>query len=242
MAEETGVSARPMLDRLPERGDKAKFAKKIGVAPQDITNWSKRGVPHSKVRAVAKALGITTDQYYAEAGAPPPSGKPADPRAAAALGARAEVLKNLEPKPEIMTIPVFDVAASMGLGAAMPMEETVVDHLRLAGTWVRRNLPGVSSTLNLAVISAYGDSMKPLFDDGDILLVDRGVTALKVDAVYVLAFRDELYIKRIQRFPDGSVKIKSENPSYEPITVTKAEVESVRVLGRVLWAWNGKRM
>jgi phage repressor protein C with HTH and peptisase S24 domain len=147
-----------------------------------------------------------------------------------------------EPNPLIVEIPMFDVAASMGLGLSMPEQDTVVDHLRLTRTWLQRNLPGVSSPSNLAVISAYGDSMQPTFNDGDILLVDRAVRNVRLDAVYVLAFHDELYIKRIQRRPDGSLAIISDNKVYDPIIVPSDEKESVTVLGRVMWAWNGKRL
>lgn len=223
-----------MLDRLPKRGDRAAFAKKLSVSSQDITNWAKRGIPHAKVRAVATALGMTTDQYYAEAHAAPPGGKLRTP-----LQPRAEVLDNLRPRPEVMDVPVYDARASMGLGAPMPQEDTVIDHLRLAGTWVRRHLPTISSTLNLAVISAYGNSMAPTFNDGDILLVDRGVTRMDVDTVYVLAFNDELYIKRIQRLPDRSLKIMSDNKTYDPIVIPAEQRDSVRVLGKVVWKWNG---
>lgn len=139
-------------------------------------------------------------------------------------------------------IPVFDVVASMGFGATVPEHDTVVDHMRLSRDWLSRNLPGNPSMRDLAVISAYGDSMTPTFSDGDILLVDRGVMSLRVDAVYVLSFHDELYIKRIQRRPDGSIAIISDNKVYEAIVVPPGEKESVRVLGRVLWAWNGKRL
>lgn len=186
------------------------------------------------VPKVAAALGMSTDDYYAEA-----AGKKA---AAPAVGkpAARETPLPYEAPAEKMEIPVYDVRASMGLGAPMPEQDTVVDHLRLAGTWVRRHLPTVSSTLNLAVISAFGNSMAPTFNDGDILLVDRGVSRLDLDTVYVLAFNDELYIKRIQRMPDKSVRIISDNRAYDPIVVPAAERESVKVLGKVVWAWNGK--
>lgn len=153
-----------------------------------------------------------------------------------------DVALPFDPNPAIIEIPMFDVAASMGLGAAMPEHDTVVDHLRLTRTWVQRNLPSASSTTNLAVISAYGDSMLPTFNDGDILLIDRAVRTVRLDAVYVLSFHDELYIKRIQRRPDGSIAIISDNKVYEPIIVSPGEKDSVQVLGRVLWAWNGKRL
>lgn len=141
-----------------------------------------------------------------------------------------------------MNVPVFDAAASMGLGLSMPEHDTIVGSMQLSRDWISRNLPSGATAKALAVITAYGDSMEPTFRDGDILLVDRGVTDLRVDTVYVLEFNKELYIKRIQRRRDGSVEIISDNKNYTPEIVPPEEKESVRVLGRVLYAWNGKRI
>lgn len=144
---------------------------------------------------------------------------------------------------DAVIVKVFDARASMGLGLAQPEHDTVVDHIRLTKGWVRTHLPTISGPDSLAVISAYGDSMSPTFADGDILLVDRGVHDIKVDAVYVLALNNELYIKRIQRrITDGAVIIKSDNPLYDPVVVENGERDGLRVLGRVVWAWNGRKL
>lgn len=144
------------------------------------------------------------------------------------------------PVKERVVVPQLDVSASAGKGVSVPDIEAVIDHLRLSEDWCRRNL-SVSSLQNLAALSAYGDSMRPTFEDGDILLVDRGVSELKIDAVYVLKFRDELYVKRIQRRPDGNIVVKSDNTLYDPFVIDPAQ-NNLEVLGRVVWAWNGKKL
>lgn len=144
---------------------------------------------------------------------------------------------------DVIAVQVFDARASMGIGLAQPEHDTVVDHMRLTRDWVRTHLPSISSPGNLAVLSAYGDSMSPTFADGDILLVDRAIHEIKLDAVYVLALNNELYVKRIQRrITDGAIIIKSDNPLYDPIVVDNGERENLRVLGRVVWAWNGHKL
>ena len=143
----------------------------------------------------------------------------------------------------VLEVKVFDARASMGLGVPRPETDTVVDHMRLTQQWVKTHLPSISSPDNLAVLSAYGDSMSPTFADGDILMVDRGITEIRLDAVYVLSLRGELYIKRIQRrITDGAVIIKSDNPLYDPVVVENGERDGLEVLGRVVWAWNGRKM
>lgn len=143
---------------------------------------------------------------------------------------------------DVIEIPIFDAAGSMGEGIAVHENDSVIDHLRLTGTWVRRNLPNVSSTLNLSVISALGDSMMPTFNDGDILLVDTGIKAVDRDGVFVLRANDRLYIKRVrQRIRDGAFEVSSDNSTAGTPEELQGR-EQIDVLGKVVWAWNGKRL
>ena len=138
-------------------------------------------------------------------------------------------------------IPVLDVSGSMGNGFLQPENDAIITRMTVTAEWIRRNV-SVSNPECLALISAYGDSMEGTFNDGDLLLVDRCVSDIKIDAVYVLALNDELYIKRLQRRPDGSVLMISDNKKYEPYTIKNGEREKFQVLGRVLLAWNSRKL
>lgn len=142
---------------------------------------------------------------------------------------------------ETIEIPVLDVAGSMGPGAMLPEHEEAVERMTVTGAWLRRNVTATSPN-NLSLITGYGDSMEGTFSDGDLLLVDRGINEIKIDAVYVLALNDELYIKRLQRRPDGSVLMISDNKKYEPYLIQNGEREKFQVLGRVVLAWNAQKM
>jgi DNA-binding XRE family transcriptional regulator len=140
-----------------------------------------------------------------------------------------------------ITIPVFDHKPSAGRGSMMLDSDTVIGGLTLNKDWLHKNV-SYSRPTNLAVLTAYGDSMSPTFNDGDILLVDRGVEDIRIDAVYVIALNDELFVKRVQRGLDGSVLVKSDNPLYDPYHINEDAKESLQVLGRVLWAWSGRKL
>lgn len=142
----------------------------------------------------------------------------------------------------VVTLRVYDVQGAAGSAGRLPNEhDTVVGSMQVSQEWLRRNVPGVSSPKNLAVITAYGSSMEPTFRDGDILLVDRGINDVKVDTVYVLARGDELFVKRLQRRMSGELIIKSDNPLFEPETLTEKQLTSVRILGAVVYVWNGRK-
>jgi len=149
--------------------------------------------------------------------------------------------KLLQSPNDDLFIPISDATASMGNGNAVLSHEIVIGHLKVSRQWIRNTL-SISKPDNLAVITAFGDSMAPTFSDGDTLLIDRGVNEMKVDAVYVIAMNDELFVKRVQRRMDGALVIKSDNPLYDPYVVENGDKNELEVLGRVAWVWNGKKL
>lgn len=141
-----------------------------------------------------------------------------------------------------VVVPRLDVTGSMGHGSAQPdgyMD--IIERMSVSADWVRQSL-NVSNPNNLAIITGRGDSMESTFTDGDLLLVDRGVNELKMDAVYVMSIEGDLYIKRIQRQPGGVFVMLSDNPRYAPIEIKPAELDGFRVLARVLLVWNAHKM
>lgn len=141
-----------------------------------------------------------------------------------------------------VVVPRLDVTGSMGHGSAQPDGYVdIIERMSVSADWVRQSL-NVSNPNNLAIITGRGDSMESTFTDGDLLLVDRGVNELRMDAVYVMAIEGDLYIKRIQRQPGGVVVMISDNPRYAPIEIKPAELDGFRVLARVLLVWNAHKM
>jgi phage repressor protein C with HTH and peptisase S24 domain len=142
---------------------------------------------------------------------------------------------------EMAVIRRFAIAGGMGQGQLAEQFPDVIDTMRVSKEWLSRNVI-YSSLDNLALITGLGDSMEGTFSDGDVLLVDRGVTEVKLDAVYVLSLHDELYIKRLQRRPDGSLLMISDNDKYPPYVIENGDRDAFKVEGRVLLAWNARKL
>lgn len=142
-------------------------------------------------------------------------------------------------RPSMIDIPYLDTAGSMGRGIERKESDNVIQRLTIERAYLK-SLVSFSLAENLALITGYGDSMKPTFSDGDIMLVDRGVTEVKIDAVYVLAKNDEIFIKRLQRRSDGSFLMISDNKAYEPEAIT--DMDRFEVLGRVIYVWAGSKL
>lgn len=149
--------------------------------------------------------------------------------------------KSPEPSSDTVDVPALDVVGSMPLsaeqGGVAPVEQ-----VRLSKAWIKANTQA-SSFDTLAVLTATGDSMAPTIADGALLLVDRGVTSFKSDAIYVMAQDDELFVKRVQRkLGSKGVTFLSDNPRYSPVDVDDPSSAGIRVLGRALLAWQPAKL
>ncbi len=131
----------------------------------------------------------------------------------------------------IVSVPIFDIRASAGAGSiAEDGEPTGYQPYRVQeiGRLTR------SEPSDLAVIQVAGDSMWDTLHDGDKVLVDRNVNRIVRDGIYILAFEDELLVKRCQRdLENGHVIVKSDNPAYDSFRITDGD--RLQVMGRVVW-------
>lgn len=139
-------------------------------------------------------------------------------------------------------IPHLDIAASMGHGKAAPMNIEVIRDMTVHLDWLRMQGLSFSNIDNLAIITGDGDSMSGTFADGDALLVDRGISEVRTDAIYVFTLDGDLYIKRLQRLTGGQLRMISDNPIYPPITIDESMIERMHIQARVLLAWNAKKL
>lgn len=155
-----------------------------------------------------------------------------------AIGARRKVADSC-----FITIPQLDIAGSMGPGRTPPdLHVEVVRDITVHLDWLKTQGLSYSKLENLAIIDGDGDSMDGTFKNGDSLLVDRGITEIRTDAVYVFTMDGDLYIKRLQRMTGGMLRMISDNPAYPPIILEGAILEKVHIQARVLLAWNVRKL
>lgn len=219
--------AKRIFEALQARGgNQSEFARYVGVTPQSVQQWisGETGPRRNNLVRAADYLKVTT-QYLQ-------------------FGDTSVVVPEADSVKidgDSIEIPLLDASGSMGAGISIQERVDVVERMKVSGAWLRRTV-NVSTPENLRLITAYGDSMEGTFSDGDVLLIDSGVTEIRIDAVYALELNGELYIKRLQRRPDGSVLMISDNKKYEPYLIDNGERHQFRVLGRVLLAWNAVKL
>lgn len=140
-------------------------------------------------------------------------------------------------------VPRFDAVAAMGDGATQQDHDNVVELVRINKQYLARRT-SYTNPSNLAIITAVGDSMSPTFNEGDLLIIDTGVTTASSDAVYVISRNGALFIKRVMRLDGETLRVLSDNERYKDhhYDVTPDTSEGFQIHGRVLMAWNAQFM
>lgn len=152
-------------------------------------------------------------------------------------------------EPQVMTVEVWDkpsdlpdgvfaivprISVTLSAGAgAVTGEEMDLPPLAFREDWLRKK--NVTSKANLRTCEVTGDSMEPYLQDGDTVLIDLGQTELVDNEIYAIRYGDELRIKRLARRFDGGMFVRSDNSIYPVETIGSADLEHVKVIGRMLW-------
>lgn len=167
----------------------------------------------------------------------------ADAGASSQRGNPKRKLSGAAPAPDdeadTVWIPLFAAAGSMGPGSDVQVDEVILDKVPVSRRWLGLNLPR-SRPDALRLVHAYGDSMGDTLRSGDFALVDTDRSFVDVDGVYVLEANDQLFIKRVTRRMDGSIDVSSDNPNVRTVDVLSGS-HQVRICGRVVYGWNGRR-
>ena len=246
--EEEAANLRRLLTGVK---NKAQFAKDNGV-PGGASMLSQHQSGHRPIsldaaKAYAKGLGIgigeiaprfaklVSDVSELAQPAPYPRAHEIDMSAYSAVP--------MYHAPDAVIVPLLSNCGSMGPGSELLESDVIVGDLALSPHWINQQIRP-QNPQELRFIHAYGDSMAPTFTDGDVLLVDTGLSARDPssrEGVYVLRANDRTFIKRVTPTFDGKLQVTSDNPSAKTVQTLNGD-HQVDVVGRVVWAWNGKRL
>ncbi len=139
------------------------------------------------------------------------------------LGAFAALARDTEERP--VTVPMLGMAQAGQGGffddAGLPVGDG----------WGQTELPRPRDSLLSLCIA--GDSMSPLYREGDRVIVDReAIEVRKGDRVVVRTTGGETLAKEVAALTPRTVTLASVNPAYAPRTVAR---EDIVWMGRILW-------
>jgi phage repressor protein C with HTH and peptisase S24 domain len=97
--------------------------------------------------------------------------------------------------------------------------------------WEETSLPSVTDEHAYA-LEISGDSMKPAYREGDLIVVSPATPVRKGDRVVVKTKKGEVMVKELKRKTIKFVELKSINSEHRDRTVQMADIEW---LARIIW-------
>lgn len=154
--------------------NQSELARALQVKHQAVQKWESGGSPrNARLTEIAQALGVSV----------------------AYLVSDAEQASEVLPEVAFLSVPMLANDASMGPGSDDHAEDVMTGVIRLTDHFVREYVRP-SRPESLRFIHAYGDSMAPTLNSGDVLLVDTGAKDIDIDGIYVLRAHGRLFVKR----------------------------------------------
>jgi phage repressor protein C with HTH and peptisase S24 domain len=98
--------------------------------------------------------------------------------------------------------------------------------------WDELALPSANDEHAYA-LEISGDSMKPAFRDGDVIVVSPGTPIRRGNRVVVKTRAGEVMVKELKRRTAKTLELQSLNPSHVDRTLAAADVEWI---ARIVWA------
>ena len=202
-------------------GGRKKAAEAAGVAMSTFHRWiAGDSVPAlDSIARLAQVAGVSLDWIATGEGSESTQSKDNIPNAE---------IPGME---DYAFVPLYDAQCSAGAGS-WNENSRVLTHLSFTRYSLRKQ--GLTPD-HLSAIRIDGDSMEPILNNGDTVLIDHTKTTIEGEGIYVLRFDGHLYAKRLQRNFDG-IEIISENKHYRTVTVPRDRLEELEVIGKAVWS------
>ena len=191
------------------------LARRAGLDPTTF-NPSKRHMPDGRARwpsteSVAKVLDAT--------------GASLEAFSALVSGART-LSSTAAPRNSLRRIPLIGFAQAGG--------DAYFDDggYPVGGGWDEVTLPDVADP-NAYALEISGDSMEPVFRDGDMVIVSPAAPIRRGDRVAVRTVAGEVMAKQLARRSAKRIELLSLNPAHPDLTFELSEVSWVH---RIVWA------
>jgi len=210
----------PSADRL---------ARAVGVSPSAFRKWLKGEAEPSRERLIALAQATGVGIAWLAAGEGP---EPQLRNLRTNGNAAKESNVSAADTGQFVLLPKRPEAAAAGAGTPPPPSR-FSEFIAFGHDWIRGTLHVEPDDLLLE--TAVGESMNPTLADQDLLLIDTSDRKLREFGIYILEYRGERLVKRVQRKLDGSLLLISDNSIYESERIPPERAGEVAVIGRVVW-------
>jgi len=143
-------------------------------------------------------------------------------------GIGEKFIKN-EEETEFRKIPKVKARLSAG-GGSFEVEDEIEGLYSFRKDWLRTR----GNSGNMVLMDIFGNSMEPELKEGDTVLVDQSQKDIVAGAVYAVGIDDTVMVKRLEKHPNKLV-LMSDNKDYSPIYLQGDDMDTVRIIGKVIW-------
>lgn len=198
------------------------IAIKLGIDPRTFNNYCRdREPPTDVLQKIADVYGLDLTWFYQSERQPPKeSNRVSMPPAPAFRG-----------KPgEYASIGLYE--NRLGAGTPIMRERDISSGaLKFRIDWLRSVTASPFDKIKALYVS--NDSMEPVINDGDLVLVDMNDTRPSKKGIYAVRTQDGIMAKYVTiDHLNQKYILSSENPLYGP---REMEAEDVEIIGRLLW-------
>lgn len=115
-------------------------------------------------------------------------------------------------------------------GGSFEVASEIEEYYSFENGWLQRK----GQAEQMVLMDVFGHSMKPEIKEGDTVLVDQSQKDVIAGAIYAVGIDDTIMVKRLEKHPHKLVLL-SDNKEFSPIFLSPEEMNSIRIIGKVLW-------
>lgn len=219
------------LVRIISKGNKSAFGRKLGVTDAAVHAWL-AGIntpSKQKMKALLEMRRALEDRKYPEA-------KPGE-----GVSIIQESFNDIS---DYVEVPLVEGRVAAGPNGTI-VEDVIEDCYPFKHQWVERRFGRGKPRKELVLIRAWGNSMSPTINSGELVLVDQGMgerLSVNNGKIYLIRLVDgeSLALKRVVASGKDAPKLVclSDNPAYAPfeIEIEPGKELSYYLIGRIRWA------
>ncbi len=211
------IGTRVRRERESQGIERRDLASKTGIGYSTLSELERGGMQTTtKLRVIADALGVS--QRWLETGKGPKvsdENQPASPV--------STVLEN-ETSADYVRVQQLDGDADMGEGRINEDFPDTVRGMDFAPTYIRSVVGFLPPPGRLVLVTGRGDSMIPVIQPGEALMVDTGVVSFDGDGIYLLNSGNGQQVKGLQDRGDAIYVVSANAALYPAFPMPKGTV------------------
>lgn len=211
------IGTRVRRERESQGIERRDLASKTGIGYSTLSELERGGMQTTtKLRVIADALGVS--QRWLETGKGPKVSDETQPASPVST-----VLEN-ETSADYVRVQQLDGDADMGEGRINEDFPDTVRGMDFAPTYIRSVVGFLPPPGRLVLVTGRGDSMIPVIQPGEALMIDTGVVSFDGDGIYLLNSGNGQQVKGLQDRGDAIYVVSANAALYPAFPMPKGTV------------------